>query len=141
MMKLKNATVGLYTLIVSAALILANSTQAAPNVIKSAFSDSAVIGKVFHDKNQNGLQEQNEHGIPGVRLATVKGLVLETDSYGRFHIPNVTRSNAFTGSSFILKVDPSSLPQGARVLSENPRVIRITDSTINKINFGVQLRQ
>jgi len=33
-----------------------------------------------------GIQEE---GIPGVRLATVEGLVIETDGYGRFHIPDV----------------------------------------------------
>jgi hypothetical protein len=66
------------------------------------------------------------------------GLVLKKDRYGRYHIPDVVHSNVFTGRSFILKVDPSSPPQGARVTSENPRVIRITGSTINKINFGIQ---
>ena len=138
MMKNYNATTDIYILIVSACLILADGTQAAPNVAKTIYTNSTVIGKVFHDKNHNGIQEQSEHGIPGVRLATVTGLVMETDGYGRFHIPDIARSKAFYGRNFILKVDPSSLPQGARVSSENPRVIQITDPTINKINFSIQ---
>ena len=138
-MKRNKATVGLYTLIVSVTLIISNSTQAVPHITKSIFENSTIMGKVFHDKNHNGFQDNNERGLPGVRLATATGLMLETDGYGRYHIPDVAHSNLFTGRSFILKLDPSSLPQGARVTSENPRVIRITGSTIiNKINFGIQ---
>ena len=137
-MKYNNAMAGLYIFIISAGLMLADNTQAVPNVAKTVYTNSTVIGKVFHDKNHNGIQEQSEHGIPGVRLATVTGLVMETDGYGRFHIPDVASSKAFSGRSFILKVDPSSLPQGASVSSENPRVIRITDSPTHKINFGIQ---
>jgi len=43
------------------------------------------------------------------------------------------------GRNFILKVDPKSLPQGAKFTTENPRVIRITSALMQKINFGVQL--
>ncbi|KAG1654005.1 tRNA pseudouridine synthase D [Nymphon striatum] len=37
----------------------------------SAFQQSTMIGKVFHDRNGNGHLDSNEEGIPGVRLATV----------------------------------------------------------------------
>jgi len=31
----------------------------------------------------------HEEGIPGVRIATVEGLLIETDGYGRYHLPDV----------------------------------------------------
>jgi len=42
---------------------------------KHDFDNATIIGKVFHDENNNGIQDTNEYGIPGVRLATVSGLL------------------------------------------------------------------
>ena len=81
----------------------------------------------------------DEEGIPGVRLATVKGLLIETDGYGRYHIPDTDAGRRGMGKNFILKVDKSTLPEGARFTTENPRVLRLTGSALNKINFGVKL--
>uniref|UniRef100_UPI00262B90E6 Calx-beta domain-containing protein n=1 Tax=uncultured Cocleimonas sp. TaxID=1051587 RepID=UPI00262B90E6 len=81
----------------------------------------------------------NEEGIPGVRLATVDGLLIETDGYGRYHLPDVDGGRRGWGKNFILKVDKSSLPVGARFTTENPRVIRVTSSALSKINFGIKL--
>ncbi|OQY41278.1 MAG: hypothetical protein B6227_05650 [Fusobacteriia bacterium 4572_74] len=78
-----------------------------------------------------------EDGIPGVRLITVEGVVIETDEFGRYHVPDewVLRK---TGKNFIVKVDEDSVPQGMQVISENPRVRRITPNGLNKFNFSVQ---
>ena len=83
-----------------------------------------------------GIQEE---GIPGVRIATVEGLLIETDGYGRYRIPDVDGGRRNTGKNFILKVDPVTLPNGARFTTENPRVLRLTSDALNKINFGVKL--
>jgi outer membrane protein OmpA-like peptidoglycan-associated protein len=83
-----------------------------------------------------GIQEE---GIPGVRLATVKGLLIETDGYGRYHLPDVDGGRRGMGKNFILKVDKATLPEGARFTTENPRVLRLTGAALNKINFGVKL--
>ena len=83
-----------------------------------------------------GIQEE---GIPGVRLATVKGLLIETDGYGRYHIPDVDGGRRGMGKNFILKVDKATLPTGAKFTTENPRVLRLTGAALNKINFGVKL--
>ncbi len=80
-----------------------------------------------------------EAGIPGVRLATVEGLVMETDAYGRYHLADVDYLERGRGSQFIIKVDPKTLAEGASFSTENPRVLRITSSVLNRINFGVQL--
>ena len=81
----------------------------------------------------------DEEGIPGVRLATVEGLIIETDQYGRFHIPDVDAGSTRIGQQFIVKVDDATLPDGAVFTTENPRVLRITNSALNTIRFGVKL--
>ncbi len=78
-----------------------------------------------------------EDGIPGVKLITVDGIVVETDEFGRYHVPDEWVLKK-TGKNFIIKVDEDSLPQGMRVLSENPRVRRITPNGLNKFNFSIQ---
>ena len=104
--------------------------------IKTVSENANIIVKVFDDANRNGIQDNNEHGIPGVRLATVSGLVLETDGYGRYHIPD-NYINPMHARNFILKVDVTSLPIGAKIQSENPRVIRLTNNALNKVNFTI----
>jgi len=79
----------------------------------------------------------NEVGIPGVRLASVTGLLVETDAYGRYSIPDVSAGETDIGSNFVLKVDPATLPQGAKFTTRNPYVLRILNHSLNKINFGV----
>jgi len=79
----------------------------------------------------------NEEGIPGARLATVTGLLIETDAYGRYSIPDVDAGSTGIGQNFVLKVDPATLPQGSSFTTENPYVLRIVSTALNKINFGV----
>ncbi len=120
---------------------VSNLSKATVKVKADPFIDNAVvIGKVFADENGNGMQDAGEEGIPGVRLATVTGLIIETDGYGRYHVPDV-ESGGFggRGKNFILKVDSASLPKGATFTTENPRVYRVTAGGLNRIDFGVRL--
>ncbi|MCB1756718.1 MAG: DUF11 domain-containing protein, partial [Gammaproteobacteria bacterium] len=80
-----------------------------------------------------------EAGIPGVRLATVQGLVMETDQYGRYHLADMDYTERGRGTQFIVKVDPHTLPEGAEFTTENPRLLRVTTSVLNRINFGIGL--
>ncbi len=102
-------------------------------------TQSSLIGKVFNDENGNGFQDMHEEGLPGVRLATVTGLVIETDGYGRYNVPDALGETQSWGRSFIIKLDRASLPQGSMVTTENPRIIRFSNSGLNKVNFGVRL--
>ena len=129
--------ISIYCLVFPLALGSVNSSANALEMeIKTVLENATIIGKIFNDINNNGIQDINEHGIPGVRLATVTGLVLETDGYGRYHIPDnyIDSRNA---RNFILKIDETSLPIGSRIQSENPRVIRLSGSSLNKVNFAV----
>ena len=119
---------------------LSNVGEASVRILASAEFDCAeVIGKVFDDRNRNGLQDIGEDGLPGTRLATAKGLLVTTDEHGRYHIACAAVPNISIGSNFILKLDPRTLPTGYRMVSENPRVIRLTRGKMSRTNFAVSL--
>ena len=81
----------------------------------------------------------HEEGIPGVRLATVGGLLIETDQHGRYHITDVDTGRFDRGTNYIVKVDPATLPEGATFTTENPRVVRLSQALMTKFNFGIGL--
>jgi uncharacterized repeat protein (TIGR01451 family) len=100
------------------------------------FDCGEIIGKVFDDKNRNSYQDEGEPGLPGVRVATVKGLLVITDKHGRFHVACADIPDEDIGSNFIMKLDPRTLPTGYRVTTENPRTVRLTRGKLTKLNFG-----
>lgn len=102
----------------------------------NGFDTDWMVGLVFEDINQNGIQDANETGIPGVRLFTVTGLILETDGFGRFHLPVDTRKN-LKEKKILIKLDISSLPEGYKVNSENPLLKSINFSMPVNFNFSV----
>ena len=131
---------------------------------EAVFDCSDVIGKVFDDTNRNGRQDgppdrsgaitrddvytgkwsqpiveeqdlPGEKGLPGVRLATVNGLLITTDEFGRFHVPCAALPKD-GGSNFTLKLDTRTLPLGYRVTTENPRTLRLTPGKVARMNFG-----
>ncbi len=81
----------------------------------------------------------DERGIPGVRIASVEGLLIETDQYGRYHLAGVSGGAWERGRNFILKVDPSTLPAGAEFTTDNPLLRRITPGVPVRFDFGVKL--
>jgi uncharacterized repeat protein (TIGR01451 family)/fimbrial isopeptide formation D2 family protein len=105
------------------------------------FDCSDIIGKVFDDRNFNGRQDEGEAGLPGVEVATARGLRVTTDAYGRFHITCAVVANEIRGSNFIMKVDTRTLPSGFRITTENPRVQRATRGKMLKFNFGATIHR
>lgn len=103
------------------------------------FTASLIIGKVFNDKNGNGVQDEGEEGVPGVRIITTSGQIITTDSYGRYHIDSIQVSNFDRGQNFVIKVDPRSIPVGMVFTTENPRVVHLTQGMMAKVNFGVRI--
>jgi len=119
-------------------LLLATNVQAESKTYRVS-SQASLIGKVFNDIDGDGFQDMNEEGIAGIRLATVTGLIIETDNNGRYHVPDAYGETQSWGQNLILKLDSASLPQGSSLTTENPRIIRFANTSLNKINFGVQL--
>ncbi len=105
------------------------------------FQCSDLIGKVYDDRNINGYPDKGEPGIAGVKLVTARGLITKTDQYGRYHIACAALPNRLHGSNFILKLDERSLPSGFRTTTENPRVVRLTEGKMEKINFGATIHR
>ncbi|ALN88584.1 fimbrial isopeptide formation D2 domain protein [Lysobacter capsici] len=81
----------------------------------------------------------DENGIPGVRIASVEGLLIETDQFGRYHLANVPGGTWERGRNFILKVDPSTLPTGSEFTTDNPLLRRITPGIPVRFDWGVKL--
>ncbi len=105
------------------------------------FDCTDVIGKVFDDRNLNGLQDAGEQGLSGVRVVTARGLISATDEYGRYHITCAVVPDEDRGSNFIMKLDDRSLPTGYRVVPENPRVPRASRGKMLRFNFGATLHR
>lgn len=102
------------------------------------FEETRIFGVVFDDVNGNGVQDQGESGIAGVRLATATGLIIETDAFGRYNIEGIDPGQFSRGSNFIVKVDPASLAAGSVFTTQNPLVKRLTWAIPAQYNFGVQ---
>lgn len=81
----------------------------------------------------------DERGIPGVRIASVEGLLIETDQYGRYHLAGMHGGAWERGRNFILKVDPSTLPVGTEFTTDNPQLRRITPGMPVRFDWGVKL--
>ncbi|MGO1069981.1 DUF7507 domain-containing protein [Lysobacter sp. CA199] len=86
--------------------------------------------------SNHGIEER---GIPGVRIASVEGLLIETDQFGRYHLEGVAGGPWERGRNFILKVDPATLPPGATFTTDNPLVRRLTPGIPVRFDFGVKL--
>jgi len=80
-----------------------------------------------------------ERGVPGVRIATVEGLLIETDQFGRYHLAGLSGGEWERGRNVVLKVDPSTLPAGTRMTTDNPLLRRVTPGVPVRFDWGVVL--
>jgi uncharacterized repeat protein (TIGR01451 family) len=117
----------------------ASATVYAETGADPLLEQTRILGKVWDDQNGNGWQDAGERGIPGVRLASVEGLVSETDAHGRYHLEGLVLLNQERGQNFILKLDRSTLPPGSTLTTENPLLRRITAAIPARFDFGVKL--
>lgn len=81
----------------------------------------------------------DESGIPGVRIGSVEGLLMETDQFGRYHLVGVSGGGLARGRNFILKVDAATLPAGTTFVTRNPLLRRITPGVPARFDFAVSL--
>jgi uncharacterized repeat protein (TIGR01451 family) len=103
------------------------------------FDDSLIFGTVFNDANGNGNRDEGERGLPGVRIMTVEGYIITTDSFGRYHLLDINGGDWGIGRNFIMKVDASSLPKGAKFTTPNPLLRRVTPGLPVRFDFGVSI--
>ena len=103
------------------------------------FSDKAfVIGKVYLDCNRNRSQDQDELGIPGVRLYMEDGTYVISDSEGKYSFYGVsTRTH-------VLKLDQTTMPHGSELIDLSNRnagdpgsqFIDVKQGELRKANFA-----
>src|SRR5713226_17076 len=105
------------------------------------FDCTDVYGKVFNDVNRNGVQDNGEEGLPGVRVVTATGLAATTDQYGRFHITCAITPNEDRGSNFVLKLDDRTLPSGFRMSTDQVQIKRATRGKALKFDFGASIHR
>jgi len=110
-------------------------------VADPTFSCTDVLGKVFDDANRNGIQDDGERGLPGVRLATARGLIATTDPHGRFHITCAVVPRPDRGSNFVLKLDDRTLPSGYRMSTRPVQVQRATLGKALNFHFGASIQR
>jgi len=116
---------------------LASTVSATVTIVANPlFYNATLIGKVFNDKNQNQIQDNNEEGIPDVELAIETGLRVKTDQYGRYHI------NDLKPITHIIGLDTKTLPGDSKLTTENPILLTpVTEGVTLKANFGVLLTE
>jgi uncharacterized repeat protein (TIGR01451 family) len=119
--------------------VLRTATATINVIPEHVFDCGDIIGKVFDDKNRDGYQDEGEAGLPGVRIATVKGQLITTDKFGRFHVGCADLPDSAIGSNFVMKLDTRTLPTGYRLTTENPRDVRLTAGKVTKLNFGAAI--
>src|SRR5438552_3136532 len=105
------------------------------------FDCTDVFGKVFNDVNRNGVQDNGEDGLPGVRVVTAAGREATTDQYGRFHITCAITPNEDRGSNFALKLDDRTLPSGFRMSTDQVQIKRATRGKALKFDFGASIHR
>ena len=105
------------------------------------FDCTDVTGKVFDDVNRNGLQEDGETGLPGVRVLTARGLAATTDQYGRYHITCAITPDERRGSNFVVKLDDRTLPSGFRLSGDQVQIKRATRGKALRFNFGASIHR
>lgn len=119
--------------------VVAKAQATVTIAIETIFDCSDVIGHVFDDQNANGYMDDGEPGLPGVRVVTLNGILITTDSEGRYHVPCAAVPDSKIGSNYLLKLDTRTLPTGYKLTTENPRDVRVTKGKIVKLNFGATL--
>jgi uncharacterized repeat protein (TIGR01451 family) len=78
-------------------------------------TEACVLGKVFVDCNNNHVQDPEEIGIPGVRFVMSDGTTLISDSEGKYSVCGLEPK------STVMRVDPRTLPRGARMTTSSNR--------------------
>ncbi|MEQ9106944.1 MAG: SdrD B-like domain-containing protein [Limnobacter sp.] len=99
-----------------------------------------VLGKVYADCNEDGLQQEGEKGVPGVRVWLENGNWATSDHHGLFSFHGVTPQ------THVAKVDATTLPANTRTLAisnrhagdGNSRFIDMKNGELHRADFALQ---
>ena len=112
-----------------------NEAQYKVKLNAGVFTDLAcVAGKVFVDCNNNHIQDDEELGIPGVRMYLQDGTNFISDVEGKFSYCGLTPK------SHVLKLDQQSLPRASRMTTTSNRNLGDANSLWLDVKNGELLR-
>ena len=109
-------------------------------VTKGIFTDKGYIfGKVFIDQNKNGIHDENEPVIQGAKIYLDNGRYAVTDIEGKYHFDNLNPR------TYVVKIDKTSLPKGAKLLITSNRnagdpssvFADVYPGEMHKVNFAL----
>ena len=96
--------------------LCSNEAQYRVKVTGGVFTNQAcIIGKVYVDCNNNQVQDEEELGIPGVRMYLENGTSITTDVEGKYNYCGLDPK------THNLVVDQTTLPRGARLVTSSSR--------------------
>lgn len=100
---------------VSSVVVASNQAQVLVGLTRNrALETRTVIGKVFHDFDGDGFQDEDEPGVPGVDIITADGEMVTTDAFGKLSFNNLRPGrHAF-------RIDPLSVPAGLVARTSGP---------------------
>src|SRR5665648_342622 len=116
--------------------VSAGPAVALVKVVKGIFrKEGTIIGKVFNDRNENGIQDEGEKGISGITLVMEDGTYVSVDEEGKYSIPSAKPGR------HLLKILKETIPPGYIPVGGLSRVIDLPESGMAKADFGLKLKE
>jgi uncharacterized repeat protein (TIGR01451 family) len=120
--------------------VQSNRSSVRVQIVDGVFSNKAyIIGKVYANCSQRGVQDVGDPGIPGVRIYLEDGTYAVTDEEGKYSLYGLT------ARTHVAKVDSTTLPMGATLevlnnrnaMSPASQFADLTHGELHKVNFAI----
>lgn len=125
--------------------IISNTTTTSVEVVMDPLFDlGTIIGKVFYDQNENGVQDEpiydflkgetvTEDPIPNAKIVMEDGTIITADANGLFSVPGITPGR------HLFRIDERTLPKDSYLTTPKVVVVDVTQGSTYKVNFGVHV--
>jgi uncharacterized repeat protein (TIGR01451 family) len=131
---------GINTAQAASGSVQSNRSSVRVQIVDGVFSSKTyIIGKVYANCSQRGVQDVGDPGIPGVRIYLEDGTYAVTDEEGKYSLYGLT------ARTHVAKVDGTTLPTGATLGVLNNRnamdpasqFADLTNGELHKVNFAI----
>ncbi len=121
--------------------IISNLATADVVVKPGLFSDRGlIIGKVYYDRNENEIHDDNEETVKNVELIMENGARILTDEYGKYSVPDVA------AGMHVIRVNEATLPDLTEIILDSPdylgdtqsKLVQVAAAGIAKTNFALR---